>query len=180
MLHRMDDAPPDPFDSESDARLFIGLWPDDAVRDALQRDAERWGWTPSSRRVPRTKLHMTLHFLGSVPRERVADLAHGLAVRFEAFVLRLDHAEVWRNQVAVRVPRSVPDALVELHDRLAHALTRLQVPVAREDLLPHVTLARHAKGSRPAAGAAISWQVDGYALVESTADSRYQVLRAYP
>ena len=180
MLRPMDDELP-VHAGATFARLFIGLWPDDAMRDALQRHAEGWAWTPPSRRVSRTKLHLTLHFLGGVPRQRVPDLVQGLAVRFEPFALRLDHAEVWRNQVAVLCPRSVPDELVELYDRLAHALARLQVVGAREELVPHVTLARHAKGSQPAVGSdAIRWQVNGYALVESTADSRYQVLCAYP
>ena len=180
MLRGMDDELPAPPAAGSLARMFIGLWPDDGVRDALQRHAERWAWTPASRRVPRTKLHMTLHFLGNVARERVPGLAQGLAVRFDPFMLQLEQAEVWRNQVAVLCPRSVPGPLLELHDRLAHALARLQLASAREELAPHVTLARHAKGSQPAAGTGIRWQVGGYVLVESMADSRYQVVGAYP
>lgn len=162
------------------ARLFVGLWPDDAVRDAIQAHAERWSWAPPARRVPRAKLHMTLHFLGGVPRERLPELVHGLAVRFEPFVLRLDHPEVWHQQVAVLCPREVPPALTELHQRLHVALGQLQQPSARDSLLPHVTLAREAKGSQPGGGPAIRWDVDGYALIESTPDSRYHLLYAYP
>jgi RNA 2',3'-cyclic 3'-phosphodiesterase len=169
-----------PHASASFARLFIGLWPDESVRDALQGHAERWGWTPPSRRVPRAKLHMTLHFLGGVPRERLPELVHGLAVRFEPFMLRLDHAEVWRNQVAVLCPRSVPPPLTALHERLQLALGQLQQPSARETLLPHVTLARQAKGSQPAGGAAVRWDVAGYALIESTPAEGYRPLYVYP
>jgi RNA 2',3'-cyclic 3'-phosphodiesterase len=168
-----------PHASDAFARLFVGLWPGDTVRDAVQAHAERWAWMPSARRVPRAKLHMTLHFLGGVPRERLPELVHGLTVRFQPFVLRLDHAEVWRSQVAVLSPRTVPPGLTELHERLQVALGQLQQPTAREALLPHVTLARQAKGSQPAAGDAIRWDVDGYALIESTPDSRYHVLYAY-
>lgn len=169
-----------PHAGDAFARLFIGLWPGDEVRDAVQGHAERWAWTPSSRRVPRAKLHMTLHFLGGVPRERLPELVHGLSVRFEPFILRLDQAEVWRNQVAVLCPRSVPPGLTDLHQRLLVALGQQQQPSAREALLPHVTLARQAKGSQPAVGAPIRWDVNGYALIESTPDSRYHVLYGYP
>lgn len=162
------------------ARLFIGLWPDEAVRDAVDQQAGRWAWTPPARRVPRAKLHLTLHFLGAVPRERLPALERGLAVRCDPFSLRLDHGEVWRNQVAVLCPRHVPQPLLELHERLRTALGQLELPTAREEpFAPHVTLARQAKGSRPVAVAPIRWDVRGYALVESTPDSRYQVLFGY-
>jgi 2'-5' RNA ligase len=178
MLRAM--SAPLPHASESFARLFIGLWPDDGVRDALQAHAERWAWTPPARRVPRTKLHMTLHFLGGVPRERLPELVHGLSVRVDPFVMRLDHGEVWRNEVAVLCPRVVPPALTELHARLQLALGQLQQPTAQEALLPHVTLARHAKGSQPARGDAIRWDVAGYVLIESTPTAGYRPLYAYP
>jgi 2'-5' RNA ligase len=178
MLRAMSES--GPHASTAFARLFIGLWPDEAVRDAVQAHADRWAWTPSARRVPRARLHMTLHFLGGVPRERLPELVHGLAVRFEPFVLRLDHPEVWRTQVAVLCPRTVPLGLTELHQRLHLALGQLQQPGAREALLAHVTLAREAKGSRPPGSAAIRWNVHGYALVESTPDSGYHVLYSYP
>lgn len=178
MLRGMD--APGPHASESFARLFIGLWPGEGVRDAVQDHAERWRWTPPARRVPRAKLHMTLHFLGGVPRERLPELVHGLSVRFEPFVLRLDHAEVWRNQVAVLCPRVAPPALIELHERLQIALGQLQQPSAREELLPHVTLARQAKGSQPVRGDSIRWNVASYALIESTADAGYRPLFLYP
>ena len=177
MLRGMD--APGPHASLSFARLFVGLWPDDGVRDAVQAHAERWGWTPPARRVPRAKLHMTLHFLGGVPRERLPELARGLSVRFDPFVLRLDHAEVWRNQVAVLCPRVAPSGLIELHERLQLALGQLEQPSAREALLPHVTLARQAKGSQPVRGDSIRWDVGGYALIESTPDSLYHVLVDY-
>ena len=83
----MNEAAPPAF-----ARLFVGLWPDDVVRDALLAHAEHWSWPAGVRRVQRDKLHMTLHFLGAVPRERVASLVQGLAVSFEPFELTLDLA----------------------------------------------------------------------------------------
>ena len=174
----MSSLPPDP---ASFARLFVGLWPDDAVRDAVCAQAERWRWTPGARRVPRSKLHLTLHFLGGVPRDRIPELVHGLGVPFAPFILQLDRAEVWSNQVAVLQPRKVPTALTALHERLQLALGQLQQPTAREALMPHVTLARKAKGTQPPILArTIDWRVDGYVLIESMPSAGYKVLYSYP
>ena len=165
----------------STARLFVGLWPDDAVRDAVCAHSGRWGWVPGARPVPRSKLHMTLHFLGAVPRERIADLITGLAVPFLPFAMQLDRTDVWPNQVAVLQPRVLPGALLGLHARLQQALVQLQQPTAHDQLLPHVTLARKAKGSRqPADVQPITWRIEGYALIESMAGSVYKPLVHYP
>jgi len=178
LRNTMSSPPPDP---ASFARLFVGLWPNDAVRDAVHAHAECWLWTASSRRVPRSKLHMTLHFLGGVPRERVPELVRGLDVPFVPFALQLDRGEVWSNQVAVLQPRTTPNALTALHGRLQIALGQLQQPTAREALEPHVTLARKAKGARsPPLLEPITWRVDGYALIESLPSAGYRVLFEYP
>jgi RNA 2',3'-cyclic 3'-phosphodiesterase len=165
----------------STARLFVGLWPDDAVRDAVSVHGGRWGWVPSARLVPRSKLHMTLHFLGAVPQERISDLITGLAVPFVPFAMQLDKTDVWPNEVAVLQPRVLPSALLGLHARLQQALAELQQPTAHERLLPHVTLARKAKGSRaPAEVQPVTWRIDGYALIESMPGSVYKPLVHYP
>jgi len=172
-------SPPAP--TASSARLFVGLWPDDALRDALCAHCERWGWVPGARLVPRSKLHMTLHFLGAVPRERIGELTAGLVVPFVPFAVQLDGVDVWPNQVAVLQPRAMPHALQGLHARLQSALARLQQPSAHEQLLPHVTLARKAKGSRPPAQVdPVVWRVQGYALIESLPASVYRPLHYYP
>ena len=168
----------DPF-----ARLFIGLWPDEATRGALHACARRWTWPPRAVPVARERLHLTLHFLGAVPRERVAGLADGLDVAFDPFVLTLEQAEIWRGGIAVLQSVGVPPALQALHARLHRALDALQQPSARERLLAHVTLARHARGAQPPARfETIEWQVDGYALIESERrpPSQYRVLQSYP
>jgi len=173
----MSSLPPDP---ASFARLFVGLWPDDAVRDAVCAHAERWRWTPGSRRVARSKLHMTLHFLGGVPRERIPELVHGLGVPVAPFILQLDRCEVWPNEVAVLQPRRTPSALQAQHERLKVALGQLQQPSTRDELAPHLTLARKARGSQPPLlPRAIDWRINGYALIESTPQDGYRVLFGY-
>lgn len=167
-------------DGTSPARLFVGLWPNETVRDALFACAERWTWPPGARRVPRNKLHLTLFFLGAVPRERVAALEQGLAVPADGFELLLQRAEVWPNEVAVLRPLAVPPGLQLLHERLHGALAELGVAPSRERWLPHLTLARRARWAVPCdARPPIRWAVRGHALIESTPSSAYRVLREY-
>jgi 2'-5' RNA ligase len=129
------------------------------------------------------KLHMTLHFLGAVPRSRTTELAQGLAVQFEPFELRLDHGELWSGGIAVLRTAVTPAPLVQLHRRLGRALERLRLPPARSELRPHVTLARHAQGATPPAQREdIAWAVDGFALIESDLrpPTRYHIVKEWP
>ena len=164
------------------ARLFVALWPGERVRQTLAQHQQQWRWPPNSSPVRRDKLHMTLHFLGRVPRERLAELAGELAVPVEPFELQLDRDELWHGGIAVLTPASIPEGLKVLHAALHDVLRRLQLNPAREGLRPHVTLAHKAVHAKPPApGGAIVWPVQGYALVESepAPSSGYRVLRAY-
>jgi 2'-5' RNA ligase len=105
----------------------------------------------------------------------------GLAVSFEPFELTLDLAEVWSNEVAVLRPSVVPTVLSDLHQRLRMALQTLEQRSARERLVPHVTLARHARGAMaPAQSLHLRWPVGGYVLIESQPPRSYRVLYEYP
>lgn len=163
------------------ARLFIGLLPDEPVRDALQRHVATWHWPPGAVPTRRGRLHLTLHFLGALPREAIAGLVQRLDLPFEPCELRLERAEVWRGEHAVICPQAVPPALATLHARLLRALAGPEASPSRWH--PHVTLARHAKEAvPPAAPACIRWPVTGYALVESDLrpPASYRVVAAYP
>jgi 2'-5' RNA ligase len=162
------------------ARLFIALWPSPRVRLALAacRDATRWpaGAAP----VADEKLHVTLHFIGSVPAGRVAEVAAALQVPVQAFEWQLGAVACWHGGLAVLCPRTVPPRLQQLHGELAAALRQLALPVEARAFRPHVTLARRAPACQPVAPAEpVRWRVGGYALVQSMPDGRYQVLRRY-
>jgi RNA 2',3'-cyclic 3'-phosphodiesterase len=130
--------------------------------------------------VRRDKLHLTLHFLGPVRRERLPEVARELVVRMEPFPLLLDRDQLWQGGVAVLCPSVVPHALLALHAGLNATLRRLELNPAREGLRPHVTLARRAaRAGRPEPDAGILWPVRGYVLVESEPSSGYRVLRTY-
>jgi 2'-5' RNA ligase len=162
------------------SRLFIALWPGPRLRQALAacRDASPWpaGAAPTATEA----LHLTLHFIGPVPTERIDAVAAALQVPMQAFELRLQTTEVWHGGIAVLLPSAVPDRLRQLHADLAEALRRLAWPVEARAFHPHVTLARRAGTQPPAAPAApLCWRVAGYALVQSLGAGRYRVLRRY-
>lgn len=165
-------------------RLFVGLWPDDAVRDEIVDHAGRWTWPRPARLTRRERLHLTLCFLGETPAARLPEIIERLPVAFEPFELRLGRPEVWSGGVAVLRPLAVPPALRALHDRLQWALRwHAAAAPARRDFCPHVTLARDVHAALPPARVApIAWPVAGCTLVESDLQppGRYRVLFEYP
>jgi len=164
------------------ARLFVTLWPDEAVRTALRAYRNGWQWPGAAAATPGAKLHLTLHFLGSQPRALLPALEAALAVPFTPFDLAFGYPEVWRHGSAVLAPRATPRALLDLHAALGRALQGVGITPEDRPFRPHVTLGRHASGALPpAAPAQIAWPVTGYALVASAPDhGGYTVLRSYP
>jgi 2'-5' RNA ligase len=161
------------------ARLFLALWPGPAVRGALCGWRDAWSWPRGAAPVATGKLHLTLHFLGDQPGERVPDILAGLAVPFAPFRIDFGTPKVWPHGIAVLEPFSEPDALVHLHADLATALrARGRGPEARA-IPPHVTLARRAgKALPPADWPPLAWEIAGYTLVESRGGT-YTVLKHY-
>ena len=132
--------------------------------------------------MPTERLHLTLHFIGPVAGERVAELAEALDVPSPGFELAFGRAERWHRGLAVLRPLAVPPALAALHATLADRLRACGLPVEDRPFRAHVTMARDAPGARPpAAGPALRWRVRGHALVESRPgrDGGYVVLRRY-
>lgn len=165
------------------ARLFLALWPNEAELAGLRRHASAWHWRPGSALVRPDRLHLTLHFIGPVPRERLATLGTALRVPHEPFSLQFDQPALWHRGLAVLCASEVPAGLVQLHAALAEVLGELQLPVETRPLVPHVTLARHAGGSvPPAPPAALRWEIREYLLVESVLGQGvdYRVLHRYP
>ncbi len=150
-------------------RLFLGLWPDPATREAVAVWQRTWKWPDRAAPEKRERLHLTLHFLGNVPAPRVAELVDGLRVPCEPISLELGWGEVWPNGVAVLRPDSAPQPLLELHAALSQRVTDFGLPVDTRPFQPHITLARRAAGARPPPqGPHLRWQADqGYVLVSS-------------
>ena len=165
--------------SDAQSRLFIALWPDPQVRHVLRTWRDAWDWPRGSSPVKNERLHMTLHFLGSVSSVRIPELREALAVPFEPFELEFGQAKLWPHGIAVLEPNAAPGRLVQLHADLGGALRRLDMPVEERAFKPHVTMARRAvKAVVPEGGPPLTWAVDSYALMESTAGG-YTVLQQY-
>jgi 2'-5' RNA ligase len=161
------------------SRLFLALGPSATIRAQLRARRDAWPWPRGATPVHADKLHLTLHFLGDVPSERLPELLERFAVPFEAFRLDLGMPVLWPHGIAVLEPLAVPPELLALHARLADALVGLGLQAEARSYRPHVTMARRAGGvAVPENGPAIAWRADGYALVESQGGV-YTVLREY-
>lgn len=170
-------APPNPA-GPPPARLFLGLWPDAATRQALVAWQAGWSWPAPARPTPAERLHLTLHFIGTVPRTRLPALQAALPPAGPAFDIAFGHAELWPAGLAVAVPTALPPALLALHARLGQVLLAQGLPVEARAFRPHVTLARQAAGARPPAPAlALRWCAADYVLVES--ERGYRRLASY-
>jgi 2'-5' RNA ligase len=155
-------------------RLFLGLWPTATARAAVQAQADAWTWPAAARRTPIDRLHVTLHFIGSVPTARLPQLRAQLALPFAGGDLLLDRMEVWPGGIAVLEASQVPPTLAALHAQLAQRLRELELPVEERRWRPHVTLARKTTGARPPSQAQpLPWPVPpAYALVRSLPGGR--------
>lgn len=125
-------------------RLFIALWPDEAVRQGLAALPLAGG-----RRVDPDNLHMTLAFLGEQADSAPVAL-HALlkTLKPQQFALQIDRLDLFslRNEAVLWAgPSMIPSALQELHAELLEGLhARGFSAVAHERFIPHVTLARRA------------------------------------
>ncbi|GAA0757472.1 RNA 2',3'-cyclic phosphodiesterase [Ideonella azotifigens] len=164
-----------------DARLFLALVPDEDTTRAIVAWQRRCTWPEDARIYRRDDLHITLLFLGAVPRATVGDLVPQLNVPAPRLQLELSltHVETWpRAGVAVLAPTSIPEELQVLHAALATAATQAGFALEPRTYQPHVTVAR----TRMAAPGAqvdgpLTWRSEGYVLMES--NQGYRVIHRY-
>lgn len=130
------------------ARLFLAInLPDDICEelDAAATPSHALAWTP------RQQLHLTLRFLGEVPREQVGLLAAALAqVRVEPFLLALSGCGTFPSDAKAQVlwigVGSGHPRLYQLRQRIDDSVLRHAIPADLRRFLPHVTLARLRNG----------------------------------
>jgi hypothetical protein len=136
------------------ARLFLALWPDEPVRQALLACPMRGSGaaTPGG-----AASHLTV-FGSEVPRVRVPRRPRVWPVT--PFELLLAPLAVWPNGVAVWGPPSARGT-----DPCVSWVARYSSGRARDAALSSHALARRARDTP--AGVSPSWPVDHYALVES-------------
>lgn len=172
-----------PLIPDDNARLFLALWPSPRVRAALLAYRDAWHWSRQASLVRPEQLHLTLHFIGNVPRHRLPQLGKTLAVPFEPFALNLGQPGLWRHGLAVLQPHEIPTGLRQLHEALRQALQRLTLAgESTAEFRPHITLARRAVGAAPPEQPpGLRWRVRGYALVESMHEppGQYRLVQRY-
>lgn len=152
----------------SSARLFLAAWPDETTTKQIAAYCRQCRWPHRAAPVSPSRHHLTLHFIGTVDRARLPEIAAGLGVALQPCQLLFDQPALWPNDIAVLQASVLPPPLSALHDQLADALRRLALPVEKRRFRPHLTLARHANGAMlPVLAAPVCWPIDGYALVES-------------
>lgn len=166
-------------------RLFIGLLPDPAVRQALLDWRARWQWPSGTALAAPAHVHLTLFFLGDTDEARIHGLEAALSrVAVNPFMLRLGAPEAWHRGLLVLRPQP-SEALEDLHQRMGLALQAAGFAGEGEGWKPHVTLARKAPQALPPADPLdIAWPVRGFALVWSRLPpqvprARYETVRAW-
>src|SRR5512139_2130979 len=92
------------------ARLFLALCPGPQVLAAITTHAQAWRWPPGAARYTPPDWHVTLHFLGAVPRARLDELRANLAMPVQPFELRFGEPALWPHGLAVLLPMAVPAA----------------------------------------------------------------------
>ncbi|MDX5364013.1 MAG: RNA 2',3'-cyclic phosphodiesterase [Pseudazoarcus pumilus] len=117
-------------------------------------------------------LHLTLAFVGGVPRARIPELiAAGAQLSAAAFDLKLDVLGEWaRKHIVWAGPADVPAALATLAAELQQTLSEAGFALEARPFVPHVTLLRNAacETRRTPLEQPVRWRSDGFVLVESS------------
>jgi 2'-5' RNA ligase len=151
--------------------------------DAVATLQQALPWPAAARPTRRQNVHVTLHFIGQVPRSRLPELVDAFAVAPPTIRLTFDRLALWSRGLVVLTASRPPGALLELHAALGDRLRDADLPVEPRPYCPHITLARTADASvlsseQARAQLGVTWRSEGYALVESAGGS-YNVLARY-
>lgn len=161
-------------------RTFIALVPDGPTRKAAWA-ALHIDDAAAARRVAADQLHMTLAFLGSIPREHGIALASGLASALVALpALAVERVAYWPSAAHARLTvltfeRAQP--LVDLEANVRALVRGLGLPIDdHRPFRPHVTLARMPRGAKPVPREAA---LAGAAAAAALPASRFATLTLY-
>lgn len=129
-------------------RLFVALRPPPSIRDRL---AATMDGVLGARWQDDEQLHLTLRFVGEVERHVADDVAAALGqIHAPAPMVTLDGVGRFERRgatVALWAGVGPHDALAALHRKVDQACVRAGLPPERRAYLPHITLARLARGA---------------------------------
>lgn len=169
----------------SQPRIFIALWPDDGIRQAMLDVIDRFS-EPRARWVKPENLHMTLAFLGNVPAERIQGILEHLSkVEFPAFDFVLDYVFYGhRSQMLWLTPKQRSEPLLALVESILERVEQVGFNREKRPFAPHITVARNMKTKLACqAVTGVRWMVSSFCLVESETGkggSRYLVRQRWP
>jgi len=172
--------------------LFLALWPDQAVREAVHACSKKLlvkkaGW--HGRLVDIQNLHITLAFLGTVATDQL-DCIKGASAQlhWQPFTLSLDHVGYWkRPRVCWLGSTEIPHQLTDMVQQLREGLLRCGFEADQRTYHPHLTLARKCRAPKAitlpmSLQEALLWDVRCLALVSSVTDPagvRYEIIDSW-
>jgi len=169
----------------SSQRLFFGIAPPPAGREALHRGLAGSQLPNGARPVPESNWHLTLVFLGNVPETRLPAVKRAARrVTGQGFELTLDHLGYWpRPRVVWAAPTTIPPALSQLVFDLQRQLQTTGIKTDSRPYAPHLTLARKVRPAHILAELEpLSWPVRRFQLYQSVPSPhgvRYPVLESW-
>jgi 2'-5' RNA ligase len=167
-------------------RLFFAAWPAASVQERLHALAQNARSECGGRAVAQRNIHLTLAFLGDVPRERLPQIeAVAGGIDGACCELAVDRLQYWRhNRIVWAGVERCPEPLRDLARALSARLRAIGFRLDDRPYVPHVTLLRDARRA-PAdlMIPAIAWPVADIALVESVQRDNgraYEILQRWP
>lgn len=162
-------------------RSFFAVCPDESVRARLAEWSDAIHTGAPARRVPDSKLHITLVFLGALQPAQVAAVRSLAAdTPWTGASLTLDRIGYWkRSRIVWAGSREGCAALSALAEALRGRLRRLGFRIEERPFVPHITLYRKAVRKPRWRQETIDWRIDEFCLVQSTlfsSGSRYEIL----
>ncbi len=167
------------------ARLFFALWPDEEIRDQIDKVSRQFDDT-KIKLVKKSNLHITLVFLGEVAEQDKDELIEKInKLHMQPFELELTRTGWWRKpQILWIGTSSVPEELLQLVKSIRKCVNKQGLKAEKREYQPHITIARKAKHIKLTKDTLnIKWKVDSFALMKSStaADGvNYEVIREWP
>ncbi|GGI90399.1 RNA 2',3'-cyclic phosphodiesterase [Legionella impletisoli] len=165
---------------------FFALYPDENTAEHLHKQAKKLIHSESYPIIPKSKLHLTLAYLGNVPPDFLQEAMRIAAlIKAKRFDLKINVMDAWlRSKVLWLGTDSLPEELTNLVLRLNRQLISAGFRPEKSPFTPHVTIARKwDKPVKPQTIQAILWPVEEFCLIKSSTASNtthYEKVASWP
>ena len=154
---------------KKDARVFFALWPDESTRTGLQRICESLPIESLLRPIPIVNLHLTLHFIGNVFFDQLAQMREqARLVKWQPFELTIDQLGYFsKPKVNWLGCKQLPPGLLQLQRTLGEQLKRSGFVPEERSYHPHLSIARDGEVLEPSITFEPQpWFVDRFSLIQ--------------